>query len=915
VREALRFITETAAEALSEDRVGLWLYTDAGEQLRCLDRFERAQVQHSQSLVLLRKDNPALFARLQEDKLFHTANARITDETSSLNEGYLIPHGVMATMWAPIRLGGNIVGHVLAEHTAVQREWTLDEQNFLMSVADIVSLALEQGNRRAMEEELRITLEEAQALEEELRQNAEEIEATNEEMRRTQVELRGQINALNNSAIVTESNLEGTITYVNNEFLNVYKYSKKEILGKNHRLLNSQFHAPSLFQLMWSTIMGGKIWKGELRNLTREGEPVWVQTTITPVLGLDHKPYKFISVSFNITSQKKQEEQVKQALDMALKQEELLRENAHALELTNEEMRRTQLELAGQISALNNASLVFETDMAGKITYVNDALLRTSRNERERLLGMHYSVLSSARQPAELLNDLWNSVTSGRIWHGELEYKTTDEKFFWVLATCTPVLDENDEPIKTINVLLDITEQKQQEFRLKRQQNALVELTGDPLLKDPDNDKAFEIILRSGAENLEVDRVALWTLDEGGEKYVAHRRYHLNTKTFDSGQQLELAAYPKFFELLGEERFIASNDAQHDKRLEELVFTRLKGENIHSSLYVPIRSAGSLVGFISFEHLQHRDWELDEQAFAASLADTTGLVMEQKQRLYAEKLQETYDALEEANRQMMLQKEELEEERNTVMDSIKYAKRIQKNILPSPQELNNYLENYFIVNRPRDVVGGDFHWFAGIDDIRIMIVADGTGHGVPGAFLTLIGYLMLNQIVHEKKIYRPADILYHMHIGIRSALKQDQEESQSRDGMDMAVFMFEQSTLKAQYAGANLPLNLYSDFEIHEIKPDKKSIGGEQMEEERIFHNHEIQMKAGDAVYLYTDGFVDQIGGPDDKRFSTRRFRDLILRTQNESMSTQRALLNLEWKEWMGDREQLDDVTLVGIKF
>jgi serine phosphatase RsbU (regulator of sigma subunit) len=194
------------------------------------------------------------------------------------------------------------------------------------------------------------------------------------------------------------------------------------------------------------------------------------------------------------------------------------------------------------------------------------------------------------------------------------------------------------------------------------------------------------------------------------------------------------------------------------------------------------------------------------------------------------------------------------------------------------------------------------------------VVADGTGHGVPGAFLTLIGYLLLNQIVNEKGITRPADILYHLHIGVRTALKQDEEGSESRDGMDVAIVTLDSSKKTVEYAGANLPFNYFQDWELHTIKPDKYSIGGEQMEEERTFSHHEVQLKSGDAIYLYTDGFIDQLGGPEEKRFSTRRFRDLVLRTQHESMATQRALVNLEWKEWKDDREQLDDVTVFGMK-
>ncbi|MBX3102697.1 MAG: SpoIIE family protein phosphatase, partial [Bacteroidetes bacterium] len=221
----------------------------------------------------------------------------------------------------------------------------------------------------------------------------------------------------------------------------------------------------------------------------------------------------------------------------------------------------------------------------------------------------------------------------------------------------------------------------------------------------------------------------------------------------------------------------------------------------------------------------------------------------------------------------------------------------------------------FVVYRPKDVVGGDFYWFSPVGNQCVMVVADGTGHGVPGAFLTLIGYLLLNQIVMEKRVVQPAEILRLLHLGVRTALKQDEDEGSSRDGFDMAVATFNLKTYEVEYAGANLPFYYYQDWEVHEVKPTKKSIGGEQLEEERTFQNHFIQLRQGDAIYMYTDGFVDQMGGPQEKRFTSRRFRDLILRTQHESLATQRALLNLEWKDWKEDREQLDDVTVFGLKF
>lgn len=917
VREAMRSVAETAVYALDEERVGIWLFAVNGQKLRCVDLYERQNMSHTEGFELAAEEVENFFAQVKRNEVMKIANVAESEVTHELKPIYLEAFGVQALLSAPIRLGGNVIGFIMTEHTGEERHWTLDEQNFLMSIGDIISLALEQGNRRAMEEELRMTLEESQALEEELRQNAEEIEATNEEMRRTQVELRGQINALNNAAIVSETNLQGVITYANMEFARIYGFSPKKVMGQNHRILKSAAHNDQFYENMWRTIVSGNVWKGELRNQTANGNAVWVNLTITPVLGLDGKPYKFIGVAFDVTQQKKQEEQVKAALNVALQHEEQLRNSTTELEQANEEMRRTQIELAGQLSALNNSSLVYESDMEGQVIYANDELLAKTGYTRDELVGKHYSVLKVEGVDEQVLREQWKTIMNGEIWRGELEMSTKQGNRLWAVVTNTPVLDENGDPIKSINVLTDITGQKEQEFRLKKQQQSMVELTQHPAIKEGDTEEAYNLITKIGLESLNAARVAIWMNEDGEQKVRCVAVNQEGKHIHDEGTVIERSMYPNYFRSLDQDRIVASSNPQEDDRTKELAFTLLKPENVTAVLDVAIRFGAKTVGVLSIEHKDsYREWAVDEISFSTSLADAVGLVLEQKSKQQTDKLKQAFQQLEEANAEMLRQKQEIEEKTRWLKESIRYAKRIQNNILPDKGDLKRELGNYFIVFRPKDIVGGDFYWFSSIDDDRrVVIVADGTGHGVPGAFLTLIGYLLLNQIVNEKGVTSPEEILYYLHLGVRKALKQDEEDSTSRDGMDIAVSLVNMSTLEVAYAGANLPFYYYQDWEVHEVKPTKKSIGGEQLEEERIFDLHHFQLKPGDAIYMYTDGFVDQLGGPDEKRFGKRRFRDLILRTQHESMKTQRALLNLEWKDWKDDREQLDDVTVFGLKF
>lgn len=917
IAESIRTITESSCYTLNHDRVGFWLFNEEEKTLNCVDLFDRQTLQHIDSLEIHEKYAKEFFEALKQNYLLSIDDVLNHESTKRLSDYYFIPHNISSIIAAPIRLGGNVVGCFTVEHVGRPIVWAPDQVSFTNAVADIVSMALEQGNRKVMEEELRTSLEESQALEEELRQNAEEIEATNEELRRAQIELKGQIEALNSAAIVSETNVNGLITYVNAEFLQIYNYQKEEVFGKNHRILKSEEHPQEFFKEMWDTILRGKIWKGEIKNKSKDGWYYWINLTITPVIGSDGKPYKFIAVGFNISSQKLQEQQLKTALEVALQQEEMLRENTEELLAANEEMRRTQVELIGQISALNNSSMVFETDMEGNITYLNAELLKNLKYEKEELMGKIYTTLKSPNFSDKVYQEQWKSILNGKIWEGEVELKAKDGQSVWVWMTNTPVLDSDGEPIKSINVLFDITPQKEQEFRLKKQQAALLEITSHPTVKEAKTDEAFAIIAQIGLATLEVDRASIWLFEENDTRIRCMTTAQSDgvVHKYQKGTVLQRDFYPNYFKTLEKDRVIAANEAVNDIRTKELAIPLLVPSGIQSVLDSSIRQGVKTVGILSFEsRTKTRNWTLDEQNFATSLADTIALVLEQHERLKTDKLKEAYAKLEEINLEVLKQKEEIEENAKNLTESIKYAKRIQQNILPTKEFLNSLFKNYFVIFRPRDIVGGDFYWLSGNENMRVVVVADGTGHGVPGAFLTMIGNILLNQIVNEKKILRPADILYWLHIGVRQTLKQDAEDSTSRDGMDVTLVTINMETYECEYAGANLPCNYYQDWEVHEIKPDKQSIGGEQMEEERIFTNHKFQLKPGDAIYLYTDGFVDQLGGPDEKRFSTRRFRDLVLRTQTESMATQRALLNMEWKEWKGDLEQLDDVTVFGIR-
>lgn len=267
-----------------------------------------------------------------------------------------------------------------------------------------------------------------------------------------------------------------------------------------------------------------------------------------------------------------------------------------------------------------------------------------------------------------------------------------------------------------------------------------------------------------------------------------------------------------------------------------------------------------------------------------------------------------------ANNSLSLAYKEIEVKNKDITDSINYSKRIQEATLP-PKELKYKLfPDAFVLFRPKDIVSGDFYWYAEKDGKRLIAACDCTGHGVPGALMSMIGNNILNQIVNEKGITSAAGILNHLHMEIRKALKQ-QEQVENRDGMDIALAIFN-SDNDICFAGAQRPLwILRKDAEnVEEIRGNKFSIGGLQTEEDRKFTEHRIILEKGDSVYLFSDGYVDQFGGKDGKKFMTKNFRQLLMSIHNEPMARQELVIEGTMNKWMDKREQVDDILVIGVR-
>ncbi len=280
------------------------------------------------------------------------------------------------------------------------------------------------------------------------------------------------------------------------------------------------------------------------------------------------------------------------------------------------------------------------------------------------------------------------------------------------------------------------------------------------------------------------------------------------------------------------------------------------------------------------------------------------------------KLTALVDARTQALNERTLQLEEsykiIETKNQNILSSIQYAGKIQQAILPGDESMNRALTDFFVIFKPRDIVSGDFYWLYRRSGCYFIAVADCTGHGVPGALLSMIGGMRLNEIMTEMDIKDPAEILDRLHTGVRSALKQE-EESQPTDGMDVALCMLDLKKGTVTFAGAKRPLIYIKNSTLHEIKGDRKSIGGRQRENKRTFSNHTIIVDKDTAIYLTSDGFVDQ-NNEDGKKYGSKKLKQFLRSHAHLDMETQKWALLEELKTFRAGEEQRDDITVMAIK-
>ena len=278
-----------------------------------------------------------------------------------------------------------------------------------------------------------------------------------------------------------------------------------------------------------------------------------------------------------------------------------------------------------------------------------------------------------------------------------------------------------------------------------------------------------------------------------------------------------------------------------------------------------------------------------------------------------------------ATLEIRTQKEEVEKQHDQLFaqklkidESINYAKNIQNSILIPEKDLKQVIPDLFIFYQPRDNVSGDFYWFSKVKDIVVVAAIDCTGHGVPGAFMSMIGNTLLNDIVNGMNILKPSQILKYLNRGIKEDLRQDHSGTHAQDGMDLALCTINLDSRTLQYSGAKNPLYLIRNQQLEVIRADPWSIGGRfkryGIDKEIEFTNHVMSLDQPVAIYMFSDGYMDQFGGEEGEKFSMDCFKKLLIENSEKPMEEQKNILDRTMKNWQKGQRQIDDMLVIGMR-
>jgi PAS domain S-box-containing protein len=661
--------------------------------------------------------------------------------------------------------------------------------------------------------------------------------------------------------IIYTADYKGRFTYINDVTSKITGYSNADLLGKHFTEVVSDdymeevrsFYAKQFSRRTITTYL-------EFPIITRAGERIWLGQTVRILFDETRQNIiaGFQAIARDITEKKRYEEELEKL----------------------------------SLVASETINGVLICDPEGRIEWVNEGFTRITGYSLEEVDGkLPGDVLAGDRTDISAISIVREHSKNAEGFHKEFLVYDKQGHEIWLAVSNTPIVDEHGTILKQIEIFNDITEKKRYEIQLDKYSRRLETLNAakEELLRSETIEEVAENVLGSLAQSLVyLHRTSIALFDERGETaeilYILREGNRKLTRTI-----IQVATFKSISYLRRNAHFLV-NDLAAQLDLSESDKENLEA-GVRSYLVMPLYSQGELLGSVNIG---------SAMANAISTDDI-------------EMVREVADAM--ANSLQQLRYRGIIEQKNAdISASILYARRIQDAILPPEEMLREQMGDLFVLYKPKDMLSGDFYWAEQRGDFTFIAVVDSTGHGVPGALLSLMGQNLLNQAVHERHLVRPAAILDYLNAGIQHTLNQYKKAGELRDGMDISLCVFEKGTMKMHFAGAINPMYIIREGMLIQSKGNRFSIGSYFDNRMRPFTNQDTELQEGDVIYLFTDGYPDQFGGEDDRKMSHRRFRELLLSVHYEEMPVQKKMLEEQLDAWMQGSVQTDDICVIGIR-
>lgn len=470
-------------------------------------------------------------------------------------------------------------------------------------------------------------------------------------------------------------------------------------------------------------------------------------------------------------------------------------------------------------------------------------------------------------------------------------------------------------------VYVDITTEKNKEIKDQKLKDALLKLSRNPIIQTGKVSDIPSFCVKIISETLNVSRSSFWIFNEDEEVLFCDKLLldkKVDFEDLNNGNKdklLKRIDFPTYFEAMLNEPYIIANDALSHEYTNCFKDSYLIPNKIYSLLDVPIFHKGKVIGVLCQEETnKYRNWEASEVSFLFQISEFISYGFSIHERNLFEEEMEFMNQ----NLQQLIEKktEEIETKNKDILDSIRYAERIQKTILPEESEYKSFFTDSFVLYKPKDIVAGDFYWCMNTPEEMLFAVCDCTGHGIPGAFLSIISYKILKRVVEKFELREPGEILDKVNESFNDHFKK--ELNTIKDGMEIGLVSVkknEDNTAIVKYSGANISLYYASpdeDFELKKVKATKQSIC---FSETKLKHEQfEIILPKNAMIYLFTDGIFDQFGGDSGKKIKRNKIVETIQKNIKESCENQSKLIFDEFNSWKGDLEQLDDICVAGLK-